>query len=111
MKKRIRIISLITAIILLVLAITSAVILIPDRDGTEETEGERVIADTENSVGSIPPISQDENADIRDLFTLSGRVSRYASFSIEKKTAEIDSVSYDVYELKGSIKGLTICIR
>ena len=26
---------------------------------------ERVIADTENSVGSIPPISQDENADIR----------------------------------------------
>jgi hypothetical protein len=66
MKKRIRIISLITAVILLVLAITSAVILIRDRDGTEETEAERVIADTENSIGSIPPISQDENADIRE---------------------------------------------
>ena len=66
MKKRIRIISLITAIILLVLAIASAVVLIPDRKDTEETEAERVIADTENTVGSIPPISQDEDADIRE---------------------------------------------
>ena len=65
MKKRTRIISLITAVILLLLAIASAVILIPDRKDTEETEAERVIADTENSVGSIPPISKDENADIR----------------------------------------------
>ena len=65
MKKRTRIISLITAIILLLLAIASAVILIPDREETEETEAERVIADTENTFGSIPPISQDENADIR----------------------------------------------
>lgn len=65
MKKRTRIISLITAVILLLLAIASAVILIPDREETEETEAERVIADTENTVGSIPPISQDENADIR----------------------------------------------
>ena len=66
MKKRIRIISFITAIILLILAITSAVILIPVREDTEETEAERVIADTKNTVGSIPPISQDENAETRE---------------------------------------------
>ena len=66
MKKRIRIISLITAVVLLLLAIASAVILIPDRKDTEETEAERVIADTENTVGSIPPISKDENAETRE---------------------------------------------
>ena len=74
-----------------------------DEDSIPEDAGDSISA----VVATLPA----ENADIRDLFTLSGRVSRYASFSIEKKTAEIDSVSYDVYELKGSIKGLTICIR
>ena len=67
--------------------------------------------DAGNSISAVVATLPAGNADIREMFNLSGRVSRYVSFSLEKKTVEIDSISCDVYELKGSIKGLTICIR
>ena len=74
-----------------------------DEDSIPEDAGDSISA----VVATLPA----ENADIREMFNLSGRVSRYVSFSLEKKTVEIDSIPCDVYELKGSIKGLTICIR
>jgi hypothetical protein len=74
-----------------------------DEDSIPEGAGDSISA----VVATLPA----GNADIREMFNLSGRVSRYVSFSLEKKTVEIDSISCDVYELKGSIKGLTICIR
>ena len=76
-----------------------------DEDSIPEDAGNSISA----VVATLPTGNAD--TDIREMFTLSGRVSRYVSFSLEKKTVEIDSISCDVYELKGSIKGLTICIR
>ena len=57
MKKRIRIISLITAIILLILAIASAVIIVSDKDKMELSEDTGSILSQESVY--IPPISED----------------------------------------------------
>ena len=74
-----------------------------DEDSIPEDAGDSISA----VVATLPAGS----ADISAMFNISGRVSRYVVFSLEKRSVEIDSVSYDVYELKGARKGLTICIR
>ena len=61
MKKRIRIISLITVLILLALAIASAFAFVPEREKPEETEAN--IPQTEITVGSISPIVREDNTD------------------------------------------------
>lgn len=59
------------------------------------------------TVATLPPRSPD----ISSMFILPRRVSRYTVFSLEKKTVEKDSGSYDVYELKACVKGTVICVR
>ena len=61
MKKRIRIISLITVLILLALSIASAFAFVPEREKPEETEAN--IPQTEITVVSISPIVREDNID------------------------------------------------
>lgn len=61
MKKRIRIISLITVLILLALAIASAFAFVPEREEQEDTQANT--PQTEITVGSISPIAREDNID------------------------------------------------